>query len=172
MIQKVSKLIAVATATILVGAGGALADPGHARGNSQPLPRPTQVLTQKLDSESLSIVTGRGKFDFSVEIADEPQERQIGLMNREKMDPRSGMLFQFERRDVVTMWMKNTLIPLDMIFITQDGKVATVAERTTPHSLDVISSKVPVRYVLELNGGMAAFIGIKPGDDIEHRFFK
>jgi len=168
MNKKYYSLIAAFSATLLMGGSVALADPGHRTTAPQ---RPSQVLSQKLDSESLSIVTGRGNFEFSVEIADEPQERRIGLMNREKMDPRSGMLFQFDRRDVVTMWMKDTLIPLDMIFITQEGKVATVAERTTPRSLDVISSQVPVKYVLELNAGMAAFIGIKPGDNVEHRFF-
>ena len=127
--------------------------------------------SQKLESENLSITTSRGEFEFSVEIADQPQERTIGLMNRDHMDNRAGMLFVFDTERVIQMWMKNTLIPLDMIFTSDDGTVMSVAERTTPHSLAIVSSGVPVTHVLELNGGMAAFIGIAVGDKLMHRVF-
>lgn len=128
--------------------------------------------SQKLPTEPLEIITSRGNFTFDVEIADLPEERTIGLMNRTELDNRAGMLFVFDTKRIVTMWMKNTLIPLDMVFVNIDGVVASIAERTTPHSLALVSSGVPVDYVLELNGGIAAFIGIKPGDRLIHPLFK
>ena len=128
--------------------------------------------SQSLQSETFEIVTSRGKYNFEIEIADEPQERTIGLMNRENLDARGGMLFVFERHQIINMWMKNTLISLDMIFISHDGTVAKITPRTTPHSLEIISSGQPVSYVLELAAGMAAFIGLEPGDQLHHRLFK
>ncbi len=133
---------------------------------------PTLAQSQKLETEQLTITTSRGDFEFLVEIADEPEERTIGLMNRDHMENRSGMLFVFDRERVIQMWMKNTLIPLDMVFTTADGTVVTVAENTVPHSLDIVSSLMPVTHVLELNGGMAAFIGIKQGDKLKHEAFQ
>ena len=128
--------------------------------------------SQKLETEPLTIITSRGEFVFSVEIADNPEERTIGLMNRDHMENRSGMLFVFDRERIIQMWMKNTLIPLDMVFTSADGTVVTLAENTVPHSLDIVSSHIPVTHVLELNGGMAAFIGIKQGDKLEHEAFQ
>ena len=78
------------------------------------------------------------------------------------------MLFDFGARpERASMWMKNTYIPLDMLFIKPDGKIESIAERTVPHSLEALSSRGPVRYVLELNGGMSARLGIEPGDRVE-----
>ena len=128
--------------------------------------------SQNLETEPLTITTSRGDFEFLVEIADEPEERTIGLMNRDHMENRSGMLFVFDRERVIQMWMKNTLIPLDMVFTSADGTVVTIAENTVPHSLDIVSSLMPVTHVLELNGGMAAFIGIKQGDKLKHEAFQ
>lgn len=128
--------------------------------------------SQQLETEKLEIITARGKFEFLVEIADEPQERTIGLMNREQLEPRGGMLFAFDQSRVISMWMKNTLIPLDMIFVFDNGTVATIAQNTVPHSLEIVSSLVPVPYVLELKGGMAALIGLKSGDKLVHRLFE
>ena len=133
---------------------------------------PTLAQSQKLETEQLTITTSRGDFEFLVEIADEPEERTIGLMNRDHMENRSGMLFVFDRERVIQMWMKNTLIPLDMVFTSADGTVVTVAENTVPHSLDIVSSLMPVTHVLELNGGMAAFIGLKRGDKLNHAAFR
>lgn len=132
---------------------------------------PASAQSQKLDTEALEITTTRGKYIFDVEIADEAGERTIGLMNREQLDPRGGMLFVFDKKRVVTMWMKNTLISLDMVFVSVDGTVVTIAEHTTPHSLEIVSSIEPVSYVLELNSGMAALIGIKAGDKLKHPLF-
>ncbi len=77
------------------------------------------------------------------------------------------MLFDFGQTRMVTMWMRNTPLPLDMVFIREDGTVANVAERTTPFSEDIVPSAGPVAYVLELNGGIARMIGLKPGDKVE-----
>ena len=134
---------------------------------------PTDALTQsqKLVSESVEISTERGHFPFEIEIADQPEERTIGLMNRSQLDPRGGMLFVFDRPQIIQMWMKNTLISLDMVFIDASGSVVDVAERTVPHSLAVVASRQKASFVLELAGGMASFIGLKPGDTLKHRLF-
>lgn len=127
--------------------------------------------SQKLESEGVEITTKRGKFAFEIEIADQPEERTIGLMNRDELDPRGGMLFVFDRPQIIQMWMKNTLISLDMIFVDVRGVVVNVAERTVPHSLAVISSGQKASYVLELAGGMASFIGLQSGDTLKHKLF-
>ncbi len=127
--------------------------------------------SQKLESELVEITTERGKFSFQIEIADQPKERTIGLMNRSQLDPRGGMLFVFERPQIIQMWMKNTLISLDMIFIDAKGSVVDVAERTIPHSLATVASRQNASFVLELAGGMASFIGLQPGDVLKHRLF-
>lgn len=123
----------------------------------------------RLPAEKLTIVTGQGRFEFDVEIADDPVEQQRGLMFRTDLPTRRGMLFDFGQTRMVTMWMKNTPLPLDMIFIRADGTVARVAERTTPFSEDIVSSGEEVAFALELNAGVARLIGLKPGDRIEHR---
>lgn len=127
---------------------------------------------QKLESETLTVVTGQGRFELTVEIADEPAEQAIGLMHREEMPVKHGMLFDFGTTRPITMWMKNTPLSLDMIFIKKDGTVARIAERTTPFSLDTITSGEPVSYVLEVRGGVARLMGLKPGDKLEHRRFE
>ena len=93
-------------------------------------------------------------------------------MNRKALDGRGGMLFVFERPQIIAMWMKNTLISLDMIFISRDGTVIKIAEHTKPHSLEVISSQFPAAFVLELRGGMATYIGLGNGDKLVHRLFE
>ena len=118
----------------------------------------------RLETEKLVLATATGRYEFEVEIADEPQEQAVGLMHRESMPPRHGMLFDFGVSRMVTMWMRNTILSLDMIFIREDGTIARIAERTTPYSETVIPSGEPVRYVLELNAGMARMIGLKPSD--------
>lgn len=124
-----------------------------------------------LETEKLVIVTGQGRFEFDAEIADQPAEHAQGLMFRKQMPTRHGMLFVFGETRQVTMWMKNTVLPLDMVFIKPDGVVAGVRERTVPFSEDIIPSPEPISHVLELNAGVARLIGIKPGDRVEHRTF-
>ncbi len=83
----------------------------------------------------------------------------------------AGMLFPYKRDQVMGFWMKNTLIPLDMLFVSADGVIRTIAQRTVPRSLMAVSSRVAVRAVLELNGGTTARLGIKPGDRVLHPAF-
>ena len=108
---------------------------------------------------------------FRVELAATERERRLGLMFRRKLAPDAGMLFDYVRPRPVSMWMKNTYIPLDMLFIAADGRVVNVARRTVPHSLRSISSAGRVRAVLELNAGTADRLGIGPGALVRHRIF-
>ena len=125
-------------------------------------------LLVKFESGGLAIVTGADRHEFNVELALTPDQRGQGLMFRREMARDAGMLFDFgPRYGRASMWMKNTYIPLDMLFIKSDGEIESIAERTTPHSLEAVSSRGSVRYVLELNGGTAARLGIGPGDRVE-----
>ena len=122
--------------------------------------------------ESLSISTQTGDHAFSVEIAATPETRERGLMDRRFMPMDRGMLFEFERDGPVAFWMKNTDIPLDMVFIARNGKVTRIVDRAEPFSETPIPSGGPCAAVLELNGGVAAQIGLRTGDLVRHSFFK
>jgi uncharacterized membrane protein (UPF0127 family) len=122
--------------------------------------------------DSLQIVTSTGRHAFQVEIADNDASREHGLMDRRYMAPNHGMLFEFDRDEPVSFWMKNTYIPLDMIFIAPSGVVTHIAANAEPLSERVVPSGGPAIAVLELNGGMAASIGLKVGDKVRHPFFK
>ena len=112
----------------------------------------------------LTVTTEEGvAHPFQVEIADSPDERARGLMFRMELAEDRGMLFLFPRRERIAMWMRNTEIPLDMLFISDDGRVTQIHERAVPHSEAVISSRRRVRYVLELPGGTADRLGLAPG---------
>lgn len=124
------------------------------------------------DRSTLSIETTMGRHDFKVELARTPDQLAFGLMFRAKLAPDAGMLFDYGKPQLVAMWMKNTLIPLDMLFIDGSGQIVTIAERTVPHSLKSISSKAPVRAVLEVNGGTVSRLKIKRGDIVLHPIFK
>ena len=118
--------------------------------------------------EPLTIETGTDVHTVQVEVARTPEERGIGLMHRTELAPDRGMLFDFGGTRPVTMWMKNTLISLDMFFAEIDGRIVTIAERTTPLSEKRIRSGQPVRFVLEMIGGSAQRLGIAPGDRLRH----
>lgn len=121
----------------------------------------------------LEIVTASGQHrTFNVEVVSRPEERERGLMYRQSLAPDAGMLFDFQQDQLVSMWMKNTFIPLDMLFITADGTVAKVAADAVPQSLATIPSDRPVRAVLEIKGGEAARQGIAAGDRVLHPVFK
>lgn len=121
--------------------------------------------------EPLSIATAAGPRRFEVEVARNDADRAQGLMFRRSLAADRGMLFDFGRNEAVSMWMQNTYISLDMIFIRPDGTVARVAERTEPLSQRIISSGEPVNAVLEVAAGTAQRLGIKPGDRVEHAMF-
>ena len=120
----------------------------------------------------LTIDTAKGPQAFKIEVAGNSDQRSRGLMCRTALGSNEGMLFDFGYANDVGMWMKNTLIPLDMLFIREDGTIARVASRTVPHSEAVISSGEPVLAVLELAGGTADRLGIKRGDKVRHALFK
>lgn len=123
--------------------------------------------------EALSIATQGGqRQSFQVEVARNDADRAQGLMYRRSMPANQGMLFDFGRVEPVSMWMQNTYLPLDMLFVRQDGTIARIAANTEPLSTRTIPSGEPVLAVLELNAGTAARLGIKPGDRIEHPLFK
>ncbi|QIB35920.1 DUF192 domain-containing protein [Ancylobacter pratisalsi] len=121
--------------------------------------------------DTLSIQTRSGPVTFRVEMAETAAERAKGLMYRTELAPDVGMLFDFGVEQPVYMWMKNTYIPLDMVFIRSDGRVASIAADTVPLSTQTISSEVPVSAVLELKAGTAKARGIAVGDRVSHRLF-
>ena len=121
--------------------------------------------------ETLKLLTAQGTHAIDIEIADTPQEKMQGLMFRTHLDDKHGMLFFYETPQEITMWMRNTYIPLDMVFIRANGTVHRIEARTEPLSENIIASRGDVTACLELAGGAAERLGLKPGDRIEHRFF-
>ena len=115
------------------------------------------------EREEVHAGAGAARTTWSVEIADERDEQSKGLMFRRSMPARTGMLFDFGDLEPVTMWMRNTFIPLDMVFICPDGTVARVAANTVPQSEAIVASGEPVRYVLEINAGEAKAHGLERG---------
>jgi uncharacterized membrane protein (UPF0127 family) len=114
----------------------------------------------------VTLETGSGAHRITVELATDPQQREQGLMFRPTLGKDAGMLFLYAGEQPVSMWMKNTLIPLDMLFIHGDGTIASIRERAVPQSLETISSEGMVKAVLELNGGTVARLAVKPGDKV------
>lgn len=117
-------------------------------------------------SSRLELITASGRHRFAVELAETDDQRSRGLMFRPFLAADAGMLFIYPDDRIISMWMKNTLIPLDMVFISADGRVVSVHERAVPHSLRPITSGVPARAVLELAGGSASRLGIRAGDRV------
>jgi uncharacterized membrane protein (UPF0127 family) len=120
---------------------------------------------------TLEIATKSGVRTFTVELAVTDEERATGLMNRKQVPEGYGMLFDFKREQPVSMWMKNTYVSLDMIFIRDDGRIARIAENTQVLSERIIPSGAPVRAVLEVVAGTAKKYGIAPGDKVAHPIF-
>ena len=123
-------------------------------------------------TEPLTIRAKGGPQRFEVEVMRDDAGRSRGLMFRRHMAPEHGMLFDFERDEPVTMWMKNTYLPLDMVFIRPDGTVSRIATDTEPLSTAIIPSGGPVVAVLELNAGTAVRLGLQAGDRVEHPMFR
>lgn len=126
-----------------------------------------QAMLLPVDPIPLVAVTDKGEPAFSIEIAEKPAERSAGLMFRQAMADDHGMLFVFERTQEVIFWMKDTPMPLDLVFIGEDGRIAAI-RRGEPESEAVIPSGAPVRFVLELKAGTAQRRGIREGDLIRH----
>jgi len=125
----------------------------------------------KFERSSLVIVTAAREIKFDIDMATTEPQREHGLMFRKQLGAYEGMLFDFFREQPVAFWMKNTLIPLDMVFIAADGTVRHVHANAVPMSTDTIPSEAAVRAVLEINGGTARLLGIKPGDKVKHPIF-
>ncbi len=130
-----------------------------------------QSLPQSLPTSELRIATSQTQHFLKVELANTDETRARGLMFRMSMPPNVGMLFDYGIDQQVAMWMKNTFIPLDILFIDRRGKIVNIHERAVPLSLASIPSDGPVRAALELNGGSVARLGIKPGDQVFHPLF-
>lgn len=126
-----------------------------------------QPMMLPVDPVPLVVDTGAKEVSFRIEAADEGSERSRGLMFRKEMASDHGMLFVFQMQQPLAFWMKNTILPLDLVFIDEDGTVRAVLPGT-PFSEAPISPGMPVRYVLELNQGTAARLGIDPGDKVRH----
>jgi hypothetical protein len=126
---------------------------------------------QKFETSSLTITTAQGDRHFVIELALTAAQQEQGLMYRRELAPDAGMLFIFPQTQPTAFWMKNTLIPLDMLFIAADGRVADIHERAVPQSEANIPAKMPVKAVLEVNGGTVARLGIKRGDLVHHAAF-
>jgi uncharacterized membrane protein (UPF0127 family) len=143
-----------------LAAGRAAAQPGVDR----PQPR--------LPTERMVIVARDGRrHEFTVEMALTPEQQTIGLMFRTAVPPNEGMIFDWGAPRESSMWMRNTLVPLDMLFIAADGRIHRIAERTVPLSLTPIGSGGPVRATLELQGGITERLDIRVGDRVLHRMF-
>ncbi|GAA4112259.1 DUF192 domain-containing protein [Aminobacter aganoensis] len=127
-----------------------------------------QAMALPADPEPLVAVTAKGEVSFRIEVADEPGERAMGLMHRKDLADDQGMLFVFEQTQPVGFWMKNTPLPLDLVFVGPDGKVLDI-QQGTPFSEAVIAPDEPARFVLELKAGTAARTGIADGIVLKHR---
>jgi uncharacterized membrane protein (UPF0127 family) len=160
-----SLLLAAAAALLMQASlvGGTFAQVG------KPItgPQPT------LPAQKLVIITKDGKrHDFNVEVATTPIEEETGLMFRPSVAPDGGMLFESDLPRKSDMWMKNTIAPLDMVFIKADGTIDSIAENTVPESLAIITSNGPVLATLELAAGTTARLGIVVGDRVEAPFLR
>ena len=145
------------SAAALVAAGLYAADPADGQSRRS---------LQRFTTAPLTIESAAGKREFTVEVARSPGQHAQGLMFRRRLGARAGMLFVYRRAGPVAMWMQNTFIPLDMLFIGADRRIAHIVERTVPLSRETIESREPVSSVLELNAGTVSRLGIKTGDAV------
>lgn len=131
----------------------------------------TLTAAQILPSESVTIATAKGNVALSLEVARTPSEQMRGLMFRKKLPERHGMIFLFHEERPIGFWMKNTYIPLDILFIEHTGRIITIAEHTTPESTALIPSEGNVNAVIELPAGSAKTLGIAKGDKVHYSWF-
>lgn len=159
MAPRVTRFATACAVVIVSVVGAALADVQHA---------PPSVTFER---SVVVLETGSGQYPITVEIADTPNERALGLQYRQALAVDAGMLFDFKDSQPVAMWMKNTLVSLDMIFLDDEGHIIAIAQHTTPLSLQTISSPQPARAVLEVNAGLSQRIQLRPGDTVCHTIF-
>lgn len=137
------------------------------------IPAAAQQGAIRFEQSELTIHTRAGAVHrFKIEIVRTPEQMALGLMYRRRMAADAGMLFVHERTERVRMWMKNTYIPLDMLFVGADGRILGMKQRTVPRSLAIIVSKKPVLAVFEVNAGTVSRLGIGIGDRIDHLVFR
>lgn len=131
-----------------------------------------QTAQAQLRQERLALVMASGEQLITVEIAETPEQKAKGLMFRKSLDDKAGMLFPYGQPQEIAMWMRNTYIPLDMVFIKSDGTIHRIEAMTEPFSEATVASQGLVTAVLELNGGAAARFGLKAGDKVRHPIFQ
>ncbi len=131
----------------------------------------TSPVAAACSDNRVSIKGGFGAISFRVEIADDERERAVGLMNRETLPKLAGMLFVYQRPQPLAFWMRNTLIPLDMIFVEPTGRIAHIHANAVPHDETPIQGGDGLTHVLEIGGGLAAKFGISTGDILQHSSF-
>lgn len=165
--------LSLATALILAGCaaqnGPAQAETQRAQ-STQESPvssQPSALSEAGLENRPLTIDSATGRHAFIVELAKTSAEQARGLMFRTELAPDRGMVFPFAEDRIASFWMKNTVIPLDIIFIRRDGTIESIAANTTPYSLAPVRSGEPVAAVLELAGGRAAELSLKAGDKVD-----
>ncbi len=127
---------------------------------------PVRLAGQESALETIEIRSASGVHKVSVEVMRTPEQLERGLMFRKYMPEDRGMLFDFKSEAPIMMWMKNTYIPLDMVFISKDGTITGIAENAEPLSESIIPSNGPILSVLEINAGVSAKLGLKKGDKI------
>lgn len=138
--------------------------------NNTQFQKQLMMINSRLPVQKLVIVSGKDSHELEVEIASTDQQRKIGLMNRKSLDVNKGMLFVFDVRGYVSFWMKDTLFPLDMLFIDKGGVIQHIVHNALPcgaaadNNCPKISSEKPVKFVLEVNAGLAGKWGIREGD--------
>ena len=130
------------------------------------------AVSAEMRRETITLVTSTGERIIKIEVASTSEEKSLGLMFRTSLADDAGMLFPYAPPQEITMWMRNTYIPLDMVFIRADGTIHRIEARTEPLSERIIPSGGDVAGVLELAGGNAERLGLKPGDRVIHPHFK
>ncbi len=164
---KISKAVALTLSLFcMVGLPGCYAQTGDSATASLQGDRQSELPRSEagLNQVALSIQTSDARHDFIVELAENAAQQAQGLMFRTQLAPDKGMIFPFPEDRIASFWMKNTVIPLDIIFIRRDGTIESIAANTTPYSLASVRSNEPVATVLEIAAGRAAELGIEPGD--------
>uniref|UniRef100_B0T0Q7 DUF192 domain-containing protein n=1 Tax=Caulobacter sp. (strain K31) TaxID=366602 RepID=B0T0Q7_CAUSK len=163
------RVLALALVAFALVGGGLGASPAMAW-QAKPKP-PAAVARPSAKLDTVQILTSRGRVTFTVELAVTRAEQERGLMFRKSLAPDRGMLFPYNPPQRAAFWMKNTLIPLDIIYIAPDGRVLSIARNAVPHDETPLPSGGVIRGVLEIPGGRAAQLGILPGDRVLNKIF-